>query len=57
MRKINEKVDIQVYNLLPDKIKNEIDLKGRKLYERKNKGEEIEKYLSELAEVKLFLLY
>ena len=36
MRKINEKVDIQVYNLLPDKIKKEIELKGKKLYERKN---------------------
>ncbi|MEK6934771.1 MAG: nucleotidyltransferase domain-containing protein [Nanoarchaeota archaeon] len=30
----DESVDIQVYNVLPDKIKNEIDLKGRVLYER-----------------------
>jgi predicted nucleotidyltransferase len=32
-----EKVDVRVYNLLPDKIKKEIDKKGRVLYERKNK--------------------
>lgn len=32
--KINSKVDIQVYNLLPDKIKREINLKGRVLYKR-----------------------
>ena len=31
-----EKVDLQVYNLLPDKIKKEIDLKGKVLYERTN---------------------
>ena len=29
---INEKVDIQVYNVLPDKIKKEIDAKGKILY-------------------------
>ncbi len=34
--KINEKVDIQVYNVLPEKIKKEIDNKGKILYERKN---------------------
>ncbi|MBU0929658.1 MAG: nucleotidyltransferase domain-containing protein [Nanoarchaeota archaeon] len=32
----NEKIDIQVYNILPDKIKKEIDLKGKVLYERKD---------------------
>lgn len=34
--KAPEKADIQVYNLLPDKIKKEIDQKGKILYERKN---------------------
>ncbi len=29
-------LDIQVYNILPDKIKKEIDEKGRVIYERKN---------------------
>ena len=33
----DERVDIQVYNVLPEKIKKEIDLKGKILYERKNK--------------------
>ncbi len=32
----NEKIDIKVYNTLPDKIKEEINEKGRILYERKN---------------------
>ena len=32
----NDKIDIQVYNVLPDKIKKEIDLKGKVVYERKN---------------------
>ncbi len=32
----DEKMDIQVYNVLPEKIKKEIDKKGRILYERKN---------------------
>ena len=31
-----EKVDIQVYNILADKIKKEIDLRGKVLYERTN---------------------
>ncbi len=30
--KISNKVDIQVYNTLPDKIKKEIDIKGKILY-------------------------
>lgn len=33
--RINEKVDIQVYNVLPEKIKKEIDSKGKVLYERR----------------------
>jgi len=33
----NDKVDVQVYNVLPEKIKKEIDSKGRVLYERKGK--------------------
>ncbi|MBI2632390.1 nucleotidyltransferase domain-containing protein [Candidatus Pacearchaeota archaeon] len=32
----NKYVDVQVYNILPDKIKKEIDEKGEVLYERKN---------------------
>lgn len=32
--KINEKVDIQVYNYLPKKIRKEIDNKGKVLFER-----------------------
>ena len=32
----NKKVDVQVYNVLPDKIKKEIDKKGKVLYEQKN---------------------
>ncbi len=31
-----EKIDIQVYNILADKIKKEIDLRGKVLYERTN---------------------
>ncbi len=31
----NDKVDIQVYNILPEKIKKEIDTKGKVIYERK----------------------
>ncbi len=31
-----ERADVQVYNLLPDKIKKEIDQKGKVIYERKN---------------------
>lgn len=34
--RVDDKIDVQVYNVLPDKIKKEIDLKGRLLYERKN---------------------
>jgi len=33
----NEKVDVQVYNVLPEKIKKEIDSKGRIIYERNRK--------------------
>ena len=36
LRKVNKKIEIQVYNILPDKIKKEIDNKGKVLYERKN---------------------
>jgi predicted nucleotidyltransferase len=36
VRYVGEKTDIQVYNILPDKLKKEIDLKGRVLYERNN---------------------
>lgn len=32
--KINSKIDIQIYNFLPKKIKKEIDLNGRILYEK-----------------------
>lgn len=32
--KVNDKVDLQVYNILPDKIKKEIDKKGRILWEK-----------------------
>jgi predicted nucleotidyltransferase len=35
--RVKDRIDVQVYNVLPDKIKKEIDLKGRLLYERKNK--------------------
>lgn len=34
--KVNEKVDIQIFNSLPDEIKNEIDRRGKILFERKN---------------------
>ena len=34
--RVNQRVDIQVYNYLPEKIKKEIELKGRALY--KNEG-------------------
>ena len=39
LKDVGEKVDIQVYNVLPDKIKKEIDSKGRTLYERTHKGQ------------------
>ena len=32
--KFNSKIDIQVYNILPEKIKKEIDDKGRVIYEQ-----------------------
>lgn len=32
----DENIDVQVYNILPDKIKKEIDKKGKIIYERKN---------------------
>jgi len=35
--RVNEKIDMQVYNILPNKIKKEIDKKGKVIYERKNK--------------------
>ncbi len=35
LSKVSDKVDIQVYNVLPDKIKKEINEKGRIIYERK----------------------
>jgi predicted nucleotidyltransferase len=35
--RINDKIDVQVYNVLPKKIKKEINKKGKILYERKNK--------------------
>jgi len=34
--RVNDKMDVQVYNVLPEKIKKEIDQKGRQLYEQKN---------------------
>ena len=35
--KVNERVDIQVYNTLPGKIKKEIDKKGKILYSKEQK--------------------
>lgn len=32
--RVNNKIDIQVYNLLPEKIKKDIDKKGRILYQK-----------------------
>lgn len=37
LRKVNNSIDIKVYNVLPEKIKKEIDVNGRVIYERKNK--------------------
>lgn len=34
---LDKDIDVQVYNVLPDKLKKEIDEKGRVIYERKNK--------------------
>ncbi len=36
--KVSDKVDIQVYNVLPEKIRVEIDAKGRILYGRQDRG-------------------
>ena len=38
--RVNNKLDIQVYNILPEKIKKEIDLKGKVLYEKKGQNGE-----------------
>jgi len=35
--RVNNKIDIQVYNVLPEKIKKEIDLKGKILYKNEEK--------------------
>ena len=37
LKKLNDNLDIKVYNILPQKIKREIDTKGKMLYEHKNK--------------------
>ena len=37
LKKTDERVDMHVYNFLPEKIRSEIDINGRVLYERKNK--------------------
>jgi len=37
LSKVNEKIDIQVFNVLPAKIKKEIQKKGKMIYERENK--------------------
>ena len=34
MKNLNNKIDIQVYNLLPQKIKDEILIKGKIIYEQ-----------------------
>ena len=36
LRETDDKVDVQVYNLLPDKIKREIDKNGRILFKKQN---------------------
>lgn len=36
--RVSDKVDIQVYNILPEKLKKEIDEKGKRIYERQNQG-------------------
>ena len=38
MKKVDERIEIHVYNSMPNKIKKEIDNKGRIIYERKNQG-------------------
>jgi len=35
--RVSDRIDVQVYNVLPEKIKKEIDLKGRVIYERKER--------------------
>jgi len=37
LSKVNERVDVQVLNVLPEKIKKEIQKEGKVLYEKKNK--------------------
>ncbi len=34
--KVDKKIDLQMYNILPNKIKKEIDSKGKVIYETKN---------------------
>lgn len=36
-KKVSDKTDIRVYNMLPLKVKKEVDAQGKVLYERKNK--------------------
>lgn len=36
LKNVDERIQIQVYNFLPQKIRKEIDAKGRVLYERKD---------------------
>ena len=36
MRKLHKRVDLQVYNILPDKIKKRIDAYGKTIYQREN---------------------
>ncbi|HLC47982.1 MAG TPA: nucleotidyltransferase domain-containing protein [Candidatus Norongarragalinales archaeon] len=38
LAKVNARIDVQVYNFLPSKVKKAIDSKGRILYERTNSG-------------------
>ncbi len=35
---LDKEIDVQVYNILPDKIKKEIDEYGKEIYQRKNSG-------------------
>lgn len=37
LSKVNERIDVQVLNVLPKKVKKEIQEEGKVLYERKNK--------------------
>jgi predicted nucleotidyltransferase len=36
LKNLSEKIDIQVYNILPEKIKKEIDKNGKIIFQRKN---------------------